>query len=67
MKTVNLTDYECKLIIKALNPYKICNSSCYENYKKVNCSDKDIDGKTICKMRRAINNIEEKLEANDND
>ena len=61
MKTVKLTDYECKVILDNLSVYSICNSGCYCDYEEDNCSKLNKDGTYKCKLRKALNSIESKV------
>lgn len=62
MKTVKLTTFECDAILSSLSEYQICRSTCFCNYKTDMCDKVDEDGNYRCKLKRAIQSIEEKLE-----
>jgi hypothetical protein len=61
MKDVKLTSFECKVILEALNPAKICNAVCFCDYKADLCNEVKEDGTPRCRLKQAIESIEEKL------
>lgn len=62
MKAVNLTSFEISVILEALNPSKICNATCFCGYTKDLCNQYDKNGTPKCKLVKAIQSIEDKLE-----
>ena len=62
MKTVKLTQEEIDVILTSLSEQKICDFRCYCNYKTdMMCDRKSKDGKPMCRLKRTIDNIEQKL------
>lgn len=61
MKTIKLTKFECDVIADALDEYKLCEATCYCNYKTDMCNKMDSDGNWRCELKRAINDIVRKL------
>lgn len=62
MKTVKLTQEEIDVILEGLCEKYICYSYCYCNYKaKGMCDRKGKDGKPMCRLKKTIANIEQKL------
>lgn len=62
MKAVKLTKFECDVLFAALNERKICEAHCFCEYKTNMCAKKKDDGTYRCKLRQAIQSIEDKLE-----
>lgn len=60
-KTIELTDYECNLILFALQQRKICNSFCYQKYDEAKCFETNEDGSSKCKMLNTIEEIRKKI------
>lgn len=61
MVTVKLTDFECKVILEVLNPCKICNATCFCEYKADLCNEVKVNGTPRCKLKQAIDSIQEKI------
>lgn len=62
MKTVKLTQEEIDVILENLDVYHICYSRCYCNYKADGmCDRKGKDGKPMCRLKKTIASIEQKL------
>ena len=62
MKTVKLTQEEINVILTSINVRHICYTRCYCNYKTdMMCDRKGKDGKPMCRLKKTIANIEQKL------
>ena len=60
-KIIELTEYECNLILFALKQRKICSSFCYQRYDEAKCFEENEDGTSKCEMIRAIEEIRKKI------
>ena len=63
MRTIKLTNFECDAILAAISEYQICRVKCFCDYKTDMCNKVDADGNYRCKLKRAIQSIDEKLGA----
>lgn len=60
-KTIKLTEYECNLILFALQQRKICSSFCYQRYDEAKCFEENEDGTSKCEMLKTIKEIRRKI------
>ena len=60
-KIIELTEYECNLILFALQQRKICSSFCYQRYDEAKCFEENEDGTSKCEMLRVIEEIRKKI------
>lgn len=62
MRIAKLTQEEIDVILESLNEHHICENRCYCNYKTdMMCDRKSKDGKPMCRLKRVIKSIEQKL------
>lgn len=61
MKTVKLSEWEQRVILAGLNEYQICRAHCFMDYKSDLCHKYKEDGTPRCKLKQAIDSIEDKL------
>lgn len=60
----NLTKFEKQVLTDLLYGFSfaLCYSGCYCDYKRIDCEDRNANGVYKCKLCRAIESIQDKLQ-----